>query len=216
MPRQRTSLTREDWVAAARKTFVASGIDDVKVDRLARRLKISRGSFYWHFTSRKDLLDALLRDWESRNRDEIARMTERWGAGAPALADVVGIWLGEDPSFPAYDMAIRIWARKAPHVAAVMRAVDESWIGLLRLCFEADARDETESFARARIVYFHQVGYYALAIRESLEDRIKLAPYYHEILTGRSGGPALAAALDRVRQARLPGGAAPKPPRRKR
>jgi len=55
-------LTRDDWIDNARKVLVASGIEEVKVDRLARRMRVTRGSFYWHFEHRKDLLDALLSD----------------------------------------------------------------------------------------------------------------------------------------------------------
>ena len=59
-PRQ---LSREDWTEAARKQLVAAGIEEVKVDRLARKMKVTRGSFYWHFKNRKDLLDSVLRVW---------------------------------------------------------------------------------------------------------------------------------------------------------
>jgi AcrR family transcriptional regulator len=42
-------FSREDWIASARKVLVESGVDDVKIDRLARKMKVTRGSFYWHF-----------------------------------------------------------------------------------------------------------------------------------------------------------------------
>src|SRR5688572_17713954 len=47
---------RDDWIAAARNELIAAGVDAVKVGRLARRLHVTRGGFYWHFTSRADLL----------------------------------------------------------------------------------------------------------------------------------------------------------------
>src|SRR5687768_2806827 len=70
-------LTRDDWVAAARTTLVDRGIDGVKVDGLARKLRVTRGSFYWHFQHRRDLLDALLADWETRNGYEIGQVRGR-------------------------------------------------------------------------------------------------------------------------------------------
>ena len=39
------------------------GIGALSVDALARRLEITRGSFYHHFKSRRELLDAILEDW---------------------------------------------------------------------------------------------------------------------------------------------------------
>ena len=178
--------TREDWIAYARKVLVENGVDDVKVDRLATQMRVTRGGFYWHFKDRQDLLDALFSDWEVRNYFEIAQVKARWARSEPDLSELVVLWLGEDPSFPAFDMAIRVWARKAPLVADAVRRVDEAWISLLGELFFKSGFGEIESLVRARVTYFHQIGYYALGIAEEQADRIRLAPYYYEVLTGHS------------------------------
>lgn len=188
-------LSREDWIAAARRVLVRSGIDDVKVDRLAKKLKVTRGSFYWHFEHRKDLLDAVLDDWISRNRVEIELVEERWKITTPDLSEVVAIWLGEDPTFPAFDMAIRAWARKAAPVMTAVARVDEAWIALLERLFRSSGMGEEESLVRARVVYFHQIGYYALGVSEDFAERLKLAPVYYRVLTGREPTLAHAAVL---------------------
>lgn len=188
-------LSSDDWVAAARKVLVKSGIDDVKVDQLAKQMRVTRGSFYWHFKSRQALLDALLQDWEARNHTELGEIRGRWSQATPDLSEVVAIWLAEEPGFPAFDMAVRIWARKSNSVAQAVRRVDNAWITLLTDLFRSSGFGKTESLVRARIVYFHQIGYYALAIPESLEDRLELAPIYYHSLTGRDPGPHLAEAI---------------------
>lgn len=38
---------------------------------------------------------------------------------------------------------------------------------------------------RARVMYYHQVGYYARGVRESRKKRRTLIPYYTKVLTGR-------------------------------
>lgn len=188
-------LTREDWIAAARDALTRSGVDDVKVDRLSRDMKASRGSFYWHFESRKDLLDALLHDWEVRNRNQIAFLRAAWEQDAPDLAYVNVIYAGGDAKFPAYDMSVRIWARKAPAVAAAVARIDDAWISVLKELFVSQGFDDTEAFVRARINFFHQIGYYALAVHEDIEERVRLIPYYYKILAGRDPSPRLHAIL---------------------
>lgn len=176
-------LSREDWIALARKALIASGVDDVKVDVLARRLRVTRGSFYWHFKHRQELLDALLEDWKVNNSREIAAIEGRAADGGE-LIELFRVWLGEDPSYPSFDFAIRGWARKSKTVAAAVRRIDENWISLFQAYFERSGLKAPESFVRARILYFHQVGYFALSIEESLAERAELAPYYYEALTG--------------------------------
>lgn len=194
-------LTREDWIEAARRALIASGVDDVKVDRLAKKLKVTRGSFYWHFKHRKELLDALLAGWEGQNRRELAQVAERSRQGEDGPVELVRVWLSEDPAHPTFDMAIRFWARKSPEVAGLVRAIDEAWISLFRESFEAQGEDAMIALARARVIYFHQIGYYALALGEGLEDRLKLAPYYHRVLLGQDGGDALKGVIAELRVA---------------
>jgi len=188
-------LTREDWIVAARETLMHSGVDDVKVDRLSRHMKVTRGSFYWHFTSRKDLLDALLHDWELRNLNQIDYLRAAWAADAPDLAYVNVIYVGGDEKFPAYDMSVRVWARKTPAVAAAVARVDEAWVAIFTELFVAQGFDATEAFVRARINFFHQIGYYALAVQEDIVERVRLIPYYYKILAGRDPSPKLNAIL---------------------
>ena len=75
-PRQ---LSRVDWIEAARRQLIISGVDELKVDRLARKMKVTRGSFYWHFKNRKDLLDAVLQLWQEHKESELqqADLVER-------------------------------------------------------------------------------------------------------------------------------------------
>ncbi|RZF63882.1 TetR/AcrR family transcriptional regulator [Sphingomonas populi] len=188
-------LTREDWIAVARKVLVKSGIDDVKVDRLAKRMKVTRGSFYWHFEDRQALLDALLEDWRGRNVREIEQIAARWATTPLDFVEVVRIWLGEDPIVPQFDTAIRAWARKSPAVARLVHETDKAWVTLLQSHFTRMGLGPDESLVRARVVYFHQIGYYALAIDESIEERVRLAPFYNEVLTGQRPTPELEAML---------------------
>jgi AcrR family transcriptional regulator len=58
-------LAREDWERAALVAIEEAGLEAVAVEPLARRLGVTKGSFYWHFTNRDALLEAALARWES-------------------------------------------------------------------------------------------------------------------------------------------------------
>src|ERR671910_2473019 len=61
------SLKAEDWVEAARAVMAEGGIDAVAVEPLARRLGVTKGSFYWHFKDRRALLETTLERWEEES-----------------------------------------------------------------------------------------------------------------------------------------------------
>lgn len=182
--------SREDWIAVARKVLATAGIESVKIRRLADDLQATRGSFYWHFSGRKDLLKALLQDWEFKNHVAVAAIRKRWVRSTPDLNELVD-WFGGRTGLPGCDPAIRVWARSAANVDLAMHRVDEEWIELLQLLFPAGMYDESERLVRARVVYFHRVGYEALAARESQSEHLRLIPYYYKVFVGREPSGAL-------------------------
>jgi len=171
------SVSRSDWVAEARRTLVKEGIAGVKVEPLARQLGVTPGSFYWHFEARPALYDALLRDWLTNNVAPFDATFER-AAAEPreqylALAYV---WVLSPDFDPKFDVAIREWAKTSPKVARLLRWVDNRRIRLYQCIFEGFGHGHENAFVRARTMYYHQIGYYAMAVEEPLDGRLILVP----------------------------------------
>jgi AcrR family transcriptional regulator len=183
--RRGPAFGRDEWLAAARRALIAGGVDDVKIDRLSKKVGVRRSSFYWHFSSRARLLDALLDHWEATNTGPILRAVDAAIAAGPGgIHDLALLWIEEREFNPAYDTAVRDWARKDPAVARVVRAVDEKRIAALSTLMKAYGYRRDEALIRARILYFHQVGYYALGMHESKATRKRLEPLYIKALVG--------------------------------
>ncbi len=177
-------LGRGPWIAAAREELIAGGIDRVRVQPLAARLGVTTGSFYWHFADRPTLLDALLKDWEETNTAGMVAAVRHAGSPRAQFEALVEVWIAETDYSPAYDSAVRDWARNAADVAKVVQRVDDRRIALLVKIFLALGYDARAAFIRARVTYFHQVGYYALGIVEGKNVRAKLKRDYVEVLLG--------------------------------
>jgi AcrR family transcriptional regulator len=179
------AFDREHWLAAARKMLIKSGIDQVKIERLSKQVKVTRSSFYWHFQSRADLLHALLDHWQATNTGPLLRAIEAAIEAGPTGIHILGrVWIEEREFNPAYDTAVRDWARKDAAVSTAVRAVDDKRIAALVRLMHVYGYKGNEALVRARIMYFHQVGYYALGIHESAVERLKLEPIYMKALTG--------------------------------
>ena len=178
------TLSTQDWLDLARETLIREGIDAVKVDRLAKAGKVTRGGFYWRFKSRQDLLDQLLEDWRTTNTAPFLEVLS--GAGTPQqrYEALMRLWIDEKDFRPDYDTAVRNWASSSPKVAEAVQTIDSLRIDALRRLFAEAGYDPDESLVRARITYYHQVGYYTLGIRQSAERRRQLSPIYYRVLTG--------------------------------
>lgn len=183
----RQLLRRDDWIAAAQAELVASGISAVTVGRLARRLKVTRGSFYWHFEDHGELLRALLKFWEETNTGSFERALAATGGrdGLSEFLAIVNLLLAEKDYSPAFDLAVRDWARISREAATAVRRADERRMHVLHRIFTDMGFPDPEALVRARITYFQQIGYYTLGIHEQPEARRKLLPHYMRVLVGK-------------------------------
>jgi AcrR family transcriptional regulator len=172
-----------DWIAEARQMLIDTGVASVQIKPLAERLGVTRGGFYWRFRNRQDLLDHLLDEWDLNNR---ALLVAAGRAGTPRerYRRLVRLWLEEREFDPALDTAIRQWAFVDAAVAERVRTADQARIDAITDIFVEAGQDPSEAMVRARIVYFHQVGYYALDMHETAAERRRLAPLYTHILAG--------------------------------
>src|SRR5262245_28498032 len=131
-------LDRDDWIYAARRALLKGGPDAVRVEPLARTLRVSKGSFYWHFKNRQELLEYLLREWEEEKGSIFALLTRspqglddffRELARRATLSE-----RGDSPS----DAAVFAWAAVSPKVARRANAEEEARIRLLKKVFRND------------------------------------------------------------------------------
>lgn len=181
----RQTLSREAWIAAARKVLEKRGIGEVKIDRLARQLKVTRGSFYFHFASLDDLRGGLLQEWRDSNCAPFRAMWDIHDVdGLQFFTDIVHVWVDEAPFSPLLDLAVRDWSRTSRKLAQEVTEIDDLRIGLLIRSFRAMGYPQDESVVRARITYFHQIGQYALSFKEDPAVRRSYQPLFGEVLLG--------------------------------
>ncbi|MEM1352656.1 MAG: TetR/AcrR family transcriptional regulator [Pseudomonadota bacterium] len=172
-------VTREDWLKLALSVLVRDGVEGVKIQLLGVRLGVSRSSFYWYFKSRQDLLDALLDHWQATNTSALVARAE---APATSITEAVGnvFRCVINPALfdTRLDFAIRDWARRSPKVRRVLRRSDDQRLGALQSMFERFDYPPLESIARARILYYMQIGYDDAQLGEPMAERNRLlAPY---------------------------------------
>lgn len=70
---ERSTLCAADWERAALDLIAEKGVQALAVEPLARRMGITKGSFYWHFSSRESLLEQALLRWEEHDSRNLAK-----------------------------------------------------------------------------------------------------------------------------------------------
>lgn len=153
-------LTPQDWMAAAFDALASGGVEAVRVDVLAKRLKVTRGSFYWHFKNRRALLNALQEMWRAeQTEDVIAQVEALEKPPHEALHALLTLCFRDDG---ALEKAMRAWAESDPAVQQLVAEVDQRRIGYLAKLLNGMGFTKPKATVRARIAYRAWLGQYAL------------------------------------------------------
>lgn len=119
-------VDRADWIQAALKALVRAGPEAVRVEPLAKQLKVTKGSFYWHFQDRAALLDALLERWREVATLAVMQAVDPAGPGPEARLKALVSMTSQSKEAPAIEGAIRAWSASDPRARKVVKAIDRA------------------------------------------------------------------------------------------
>ncbi len=177
--------SQEGWLEAAYEALLESGVDSVKILPLAKRLNLSRTSFYWFFKDREELLDALIARWRDKNTGNLVKQSEAYAETlAEAMLNVFDCWLNKDLFDSQFEFAVRSWALQSPDILAEVHAADQTRMEALRRMFVRFGHEEGPADVRARTTYLVQIGYISMQSREDIALRMRRIPEYIAIYTG--------------------------------
>jgi AcrR family transcriptional regulator len=146
----KTSLSRDPWIQAGRNALENGGVEAVRVEDLG----VSKGSFYWHFKNRQDLLMALLEQWEKITDWLIERSSTEKNPRARfrRLFSLIQELLGQGERSP--DPAIFAWSQQDKGVAARVAQVEAKRLAFLKKIFLDAGFKPSEAVRRTEVSYF--------------------------------------------------------------
>lgn len=155
-----------EWIEAALSLLAQGGVNEVRVEVLAKVLAVTKGSFYWHFRDRDDLLARLLDTWmEGRLESITTQFHGTGGSSAERLRKVLDVFLDHtNPKGLAIEMAIRDWARRDRNAWKRVRQVDAERLRLVSSLFSQMGYSKADAGLRAVTYYSFLFGQALLAM----------------------------------------------------
>ncbi|WP_203579387.1 TetR/AcrR family transcriptional regulator [Microbacterium hibisci] len=143
-------MSRQRWIDEGLRVLADEGIAGVRIDRIAVRVGLSKGSFFHHFANVASYRSALLDRWRAdaseqlTNAPEVSELADLVTAG-----DVVDVWL---------ERAIRAWAQHDRTAAAALEEVDGERLAALRRAWESRLSDPKRARAAALLPHLVVIG----------------------------------------------------------
>ena len=161
----KASLSKDDWSSAALIALERHGLAAVAVEPIAKTLGATKGSFYWHFSGRDDLIAAALERWERRDTDGVIAAVEHAAEGADRLRLLLRLVLQAvvgTPGAGSVELALQPHADH-PMVAPVLARVTDRRMSTLESLFAEHGLSRADARDRARLTYAAYLGHAQLA-----------------------------------------------------
>ncbi|MGH8030273.1 MAG: TetR/AcrR family transcriptional regulator [Arenimonas sp.] len=156
-------LSAEDWALAALDVLAENGLAAVAVEPLAKRLGVTKGSFYWHFPSREALLVAALERWERTEQETVFGQLEAVSDPRARLRDLFRLVAHELRPHVIYSELLK--ALDHPVVKPVLERVSERRLDYLTASFRQAGMGRLDAQNRARLAYAAYVGFLQLNLQ---------------------------------------------------
>lgn len=136
MADKKQRLGRRDWINAGFRALTGKGPEGLRVEPIARELKSTKGSFYWHFKDLSALQDAMLHYWEDAATHRIIAKLEKLPRGLPRLEALVQAvnMPHEAQGGAGAEAAIRAWGNSFAPAGDAVGRVDAARLAFLKEC----------------------------------------------------------------------------------
>jgi AcrR family transcriptional regulator len=170
-------LSRDTWLQQA-LDILSEDPEHVRIDELAERLGVSKGSFYWHFENRSQFISAMAEYWRDRDTANVAAAIARIHGSAEDRLHTLMRHILED-KLGQYDLAVRAWARHEPSIKPIVREVDNIRLKASNELFLEMGFDEAEARMRARVFVICHSLEGAMSVRMSRKEALKQLSRIH-------------------------------------
>ena len=179
------NLTREDWISGAWDMLGETGLDGVRVEPLAKNLGVTKGSFYWHFKDRQELLDALLDRWFAIWDDQMSPDIDGNGTAADRIWALIESVIRRTTR--SQTISLRLLSHKDPDVALRIEERDAQRLAFLMQRLKEIGFSHEEARVRGQLYQAIMTGEFLRSGGFPLDERLARAQEYHLLLSTNLG-----------------------------
>jgi AcrR family transcriptional regulator len=177
-------LKREEWLEESLKILSDAGNQMLTIEVLCKRLRISRGSFYWHFKDRQDFVLAIVEYWEQISttalRDEMLSLKASPEERLLKLLESILTY-----RYSKFELPMRQWAMKDSETRRILQRIDRTRYEGVRSLFEemGFAGDELEMRTQTFVIYYNFLDGFSIDMSKNKDAIMRQNQLRHRLLT---------------------------------
>ena len=120
-------------IEATHRVTLERGLHDVRVGDVAEELDVSSGLIHYHFATKDDLIEAMLREMAAREVADVRRSLARLATPEERLSQVIDTYLPSLRRDHSWVLWIDVWgeALRDANLRRISEELDNAWVELL-------------------------------------------------------------------------------------
>jgi AcrR family transcriptional regulator len=160
--------TKEDWVRLGYKLFSDQGVSGIIIEKMAKKLKVNKSSFYWHFKTKKNFIDHLITYWINNETVQIINLTNNVKKVSDKFKTFIGLIYKQDP-FLDFTFYLKKYAKKEQKIQLSIDRIDNLRIEYANKLLQEMGYSEQDAIIKAKLLHKHFIGYHE-SIRYKKQD----------------------------------------------
>lgn len=153
--------TKEDWINLGYKIFSEEGESGIIVEKMAKKLKVNKSSFYWHFKTRKDFINDLTMFWVNSATEQIIYLTDIKKTAKEKVKTLVSLIYKKDP-YIDFVFFLKRYAQKEKKIQEVIDGIEKKRIEYAKDLLMELGYSKQEAGIKSAILYKHFLAYHEI------------------------------------------------------
>ena len=150
---------KEDWIKLGYELFSEHGVSGIVVEKMAKTLKVNKSSFYWHFKTKKDFIEELIKYWINNETERIINLTKDKKPGLQKFKTLVALIYKQD-LFLDFVFYLKRYARKEKRIQKIIDDIDNKRIEYASNLLQEMGYSKQDAKIKSTLLHKHFIGYH--------------------------------------------------------
>ena len=152
---------KEDWINLGYRIFSEQGASEIIVEKMAKVLKVNKSSFYWHFKTKKEFIEHLIKFWIKNETERIINLTDSKKTGLQKFKTLMVLVYKQDP-FLDFIFHLKRYAIKEKKIQIIIDKIDSQRIKYTYDLLLEMGYSKQDASIKSKLLYKHFLGYHEM------------------------------------------------------
>lgn len=153
--------TKEDWIKLGHELFSESGETGLNVDKMSRLLKCNKSSFYWHFKSKTEFIDAMIEHWINSDTKDIISAVNAEVSPEDKFLKLTEISFRKDSNID-FIFFLKKYGQTNDRIEKMVDRIDKERVNFVSTLLQGMGYAKNEAIIKARLYYYCLIGYHEM------------------------------------------------------